>query len=104
MSIRVTQVGNEVWLRNTSNIRVTQVGNEIWLQNTSRIRVTQVGLEVWRWSGEVPLAITGNADGIARVYAYEAHSMPVTGNADGYATARDKTAPDGSAIMVVMGI
>lgn len=103
MAIRVTQLGNEVWVRNPSNIRVTQIGLEVWINPLSHIRVTQVGLEVWRSIATLPQVITGHADGYAIAYAL-GNAMPVAGHADGYATAVDLAYPPGSPIMVVMGI
>ncbi len=104
MSIRVTQLGNEVWVHNPSNIRVTQIGNEVWIRPSSRIRVTQVGLEVWRGSANAPLTAEGHADGIAYVYALTDHALPIVGTADGFATARETSGGPDSAIMVIMGI
>lgn len=88
MSIRVTQIGNEVWVRNPSFIRVTQIGNEIWIvPSGGRVRVTAINLTVWRTVAGAPLTITGNADGYATVYAISSQSIPVAGQADGFATA-----------------
>lgn len=104
MAIRVTQLGNEVWVINPSNIRVTQLGNEVWiLPAGGKVRVTQAGLEVWRTDAGEPLAITGNADGQGSAYAIEARSIPVAGQADGYATAQS-TLPFVSPIIAVMAI
>jgi hypothetical protein len=85
-------------------IRVTQLGLEVWVHNSSRIRVTQIGLEVWRRVTDAPAATTGLADGIARVWGFTPNAVLTTGQADGYATAQDDKAARGSAIMVVMGI
>lgn len=105
MAIRVTQVGNEVWVINPSNIRVTQIGNEVWvIPAGGRIRVTQFGNEVWRSVADAPLSITGLADGVARAFAYTPFTFPVEGHADGYATAHERSGVKGSAIMEVMGI
>jgi hypothetical protein len=85
MAIRVTQVGNEVWVRNPSNIRVTQIGNEVWLRNPSNIRVTQVGKEVWRTTANAPAPTAGHADGSASVSGIVGSSSGA-GHADGQAT------------------
>ena len=89
MSIRITQVGNEVWVINASNIRVTQISNEVWVINGGNIRVTQIGAEVWRTVAGSPLTMEGHADGLARVYAISAPSATTEGHADGYAVVRE---------------
>jgi hypothetical protein len=104
MAIRITQIGNEVWVINPSNLRVTQIGNEIWVVSASgNIRVTQIGVEVFRTVAGLPLTITGHADGVANVYAMEAHALPTQGNADGYATVHMST-PFEAPIIAFMGI
>jgi hypothetical protein len=105
MAIRVTQVGNEVWVKNPAHIRVTQIGNEVWVTPfAGNLRVTQAGIEVWRSVANAPLSITGHADGVARVFAYPSNAYATAGEADGYATASSGPRPQNSAIMVVMGI
>jgi hypothetical protein len=49
MSLRNTQIGKEVWVKDPSNLRTTQIGKEVWEQtnNTSKLRVAQIGKEVW---------------------------------------------------------
>ena len=47
MALRVTQIGNEIWVTNPSNLRTTQIGKEAWVNNPSHIRVTQIGAETW---------------------------------------------------------
>jgi hypothetical protein len=105
MAIRVTQLGNEVWVINPSKIRVTQVGTEVWMIPTGgKIRVTQLGIETWRSVADEPLTIEGHADGVARPFAYTSFAYTTEGHADGYATAQETSGLKGSAIMVVMGI
>jgi hypothetical protein len=106
MSIRVTQFGNEVWVKNPSNIRVTQFGNEVWVVSAAgKVRVTQIGIEVWRTVAGLPQTMTGHADGYATAYAISDRAQTTRGNADGYATASERHGkPLTGPIIALMGI
>lgn len=103
MSLRVSQIGLEVWVNNPGHLRVTQLGLEVWLHNASKTRVTQVGLEVWRTTATTPFSVAGQADGYAICYALTNQAQPTVGHADGYATVRDYKGKEGP-FMVGMGI
>lgn len=103
MSLRVSQIGLEVWVNNPGHLRVSQVGLEVWAHFQAKTRVSQIGLEVWRSTATSPFSVAGQADGYAVCYALTDHAAPTVGHADGYATCRDYTGPEGP-FMIDMGL
>jgi hypothetical protein len=51
MSILISKLASEVWVKSASNLRISKTANEMWGRHPSRIRISKLANEVWTGVG-----------------------------------------------------